>query len=306
MSFRRVAIAVVVAVALCAVAAAPRSAAAAPGKFYVVGMGSAPDLITLRALDVIKRADIFILEGDSDRQFYKEHLERREVWIAPKYLRVFLGIDPQQLKDPAHRAAAQENARQRQELVDRIRRAVAGGKIVAALQGGDPMMYGTTFYFEMLPKEFPSEIVPGIGAFQSAMAAVKASPVYGWDTSSVVLTMGDWPGRLDTNEKLMALKASMVFYTMHIEYPALFAQLAKHYPKETPVAVVSFAGDRTQQRVLRSTVGRFLSEVPYKDLPPEMHSLVVGKFLTVGQARKDGISNGAKWIERHHGRKGQH
>ncbi|MCU0619982.1 MAG: SAM-dependent methyltransferase [Gemmatimonadales bacterium] len=303
MTISRLAVAVVVALSAGAI---PRVAAAAPGRFYVVGTGSAPDLITLRALDVIKRADIFILEGDGDRQFFKDHIGKREVWIAPKYLRVFLGIDPKTLKEPAHRAAAQKNARQRQELIDRIRRAVGSGKVVAALQAGDPMMYGTTFYFELLPKGFPSEIVPGVGAFQSTMAAVKASPVYGWDTSSVILTMDDWPGRLDTNERLMALQASMMFYTMHVDYPALFAQLAKHYPKDTPVAVVSFAGDPKQQRVIRSTVGKFLNEVAYRDLPPEMHTLVVGKFLTAGQARKDGILHGAKWIERHHGREGKH
>jgi precorrin-4/cobalt-precorrin-4 C11-methyltransferase len=297
MTARLAAAAVAALVALCA-----SPAAAAPGKFYVVGTGAAPDLITLRALDVIKRAHVFVLEGDGDRSFYQEHIGKREVWIAPKSLRIFLGVDPKTLKDPEQRKAAADLARQRKELIDRISRAVRAGKIVASLQGGDPMIFGTTFYFELLPKDVPSEIVPGVGAFQTTSAAVKASPVYGWDTNAVILTMADWPGRLDVNEKLMATQASIVFYTMHLEYPALFAQLAKHYPKETPVAVVSFAGDRAKEKVVRSTVGKFLAEVPWKDLPAEMHTLVVGKFLTVGQARKDGITWGAKWIKRHHGK----
>ena len=127
----------VAAVAVAAVLAMGASrAAAAPGKFYVVGTGSAPDLITLRALDVIKRAHIFILEGDGDREFFKEHIGKREVWIAPKSLRIFLGVDPKTLKDPEHRAAAEDLARQRTALIDRITRAVGAGKIVAALQGG--------------------------------------------------------------------------------------------------------------------------------------------------------------------------
>lgn len=283
--------------ALCA----SRPAAAAPGKFYVVGMGAAPDLITLRALDVIKRAHVFILEDADERAHYQEHLGQREVWLAPKSLRIFLGIDPKTLKDPEQRKAAADLARQRKELIDRISRAVRGGKIVASLQGGDPMIFGTTFYFELLPKDVASEIVPGVGAFQTAAAAVKASPVYGWDTNAVILTMADWPGRLDVNEKLMATQSSLVFYTMHLDYPALFAQLAKHYPKDTPVAAVSFAGDRAKQKVARSTVGKFLAEVPWKELPPEMHTLVVGKFLTAGQGRKDGVIAGARWIRRHHG-----
>jgi precorrin-4/cobalt-precorrin-4 C11-methyltransferase len=149
------------------------------------------------------------------------------------------------------------------------------------------MMYGMTLFLEMLPADVPSEIVPGVGAFQAASAALKMSPPYGYDTSAVILTMGDWPGRVDTNEKLMAGGSTMVFYTLALDYPPLFAQLRRFYPADTPVAVVSDAGDQNLQKVFRSTVGRFLEEVDYRSLPRERHMLFVGKFLNVGQARKD-------------------
>ena len=148
-------------------------------------------------------------------------------------------------------------------------------------------MYGMTLFLEMLPADLPSEIVPGIGAFQAASAAVKMSPPYGYDTNAVILTMADWPGRVDTNEKLMAAGSTMVFYTMGLNYPSLFAQLKRHYAEDTPVAVVNDAGDLSHQKVIRSTVGRFLQEVDHQNLPVERHILLVGKFLRVGQARKD-------------------
>jgi precorrin-4 methylase len=85
------------------------------------------------------------------------------------------------------------------------------------------------------------------------------------DTSSVIITMSDWEGRADPNEKLMELGTTMIFYTMHLDYPKLFEQLKKHYPMDTPVAVVSYAGDRINQTVVRSTVGRFLEEANFKD-----------------------------------------
>jgi siroheme synthase len=54
-------------VLLCAV-----PATAAPdygtGKFYIVGMGTAPDLITLRGARVVKDADIILLEEPSERE----------------------------------------------------------------------------------------------------------------------------------------------------------------------------------------------------------------------------------------------
>jgi precorrin-4 methylase len=277
------------------------AAVAAPGKFYIVGMGTAPDLITVRGVEVLKSADIILLEQPSEKDYWKEFIGNKEVWYCPHAARVGLGLDPKTVKDPDIRAIVEKNAKSRQEAVDRIRKAVEAGKIVAGLEGGDPMMYGTTFYLEMLPKDFPSEIVPGVGAFQATSAAVKMSPVFGYDTNSVVVTMDDWPGRKDLNEKLMETQTSMIFYTMGLDYPRLFAQLKRHYPAATPVAVVSFAGDREKQKVVRSTVGKFLTEVDYKTLPADAHTVLVGKFLEVGQARSDALLGVKKQIERVHG-----
>jgi precorrin-4 methylase len=81
----------------------------------------------------------------------------------------------------------------------------------------------------------------------------------------------------------------LVFYTMGLNYPSLFGQLERHYPADTPVAVVNNAGDLSGQTVIRSTVGRFLQEVDYRNLPADRHMLLVGKFLRVGQARKDSL-----------------
>ncbi len=277
------------------------TAQAAPGKFYIVGMGTAPDLITLRGVEVIKSADIILLEQPSEKEYWKGFIGTKEVMYCPHGARVGYGLDPKKINDPDIRTIVENNARHRQEAVDKIRKAVEAGKIVAALEGGDPMIYGTTFYLEMLPKDFPSEIVPGIGAFQAVSAAVKMSPVFGYDTDSVIITMDDFEGRKDINEKLMQTQTSMVFYTMGLKYPRLFEQLKKHYPADTPVAVVSFAGDREKQKIVRSTVGKFLMEVDYKKLPADAHTVLVGKFLKVGQARIDALLGAKKQIERVHG-----
>lgn len=261
------------------------------GKFYIVGMGTAADLITLRGADVLKKADIVLVGDQQERDLWKQYTKDKEVWYCPDSLRAMYGIDPARLTDPQRRARAESASKARQDLVDRIRAAVQAGKVVASMQGGDPMMFGLTFMLEMLPRDIPTEIVPGIGAFQAASAAVKMSPPYGYDTSAVILTPGDWQGRSDINETLMAAGSTMVFYTMHFDYAKVFSQLARFYPADTPVAIVSDAGDHANQKVIRSTVGQFLTEVDYKNLPAERHMLLVGKFLTVGQARKDHLAN---------------
>jgi precorrin-4/cobalt-precorrin-4 C11-methyltransferase len=277
------------------------AAGMAAGKFYIVGMGTAPDLITVRGVEVIKSADLILLEQPSELEYWKEFIGNKEVFYCPHGARVGLGMDPKEVEDPDVRAIVERNAKHRQEAVARIKREVEAGKIVAALEGGDPMIYGTTFYLEMLPKDFPSEIVPGIGAFQATSAAVKRSPVFGYDTNSVIVTMDDFPGRKDINEKLMATQTSMVFYTMGLNYSRLFQQLNKYYPASTPVAVVSFAGERDKQQIVRSTVGRFLKDVDYKKLPNDAHTVLVGKFLEAGQARIDALLGAKRQIENVHG-----
>ncbi len=272
------------------------------GKFCIVGMGTAPDLITVRGAQVVKDADIILLEEPSERDYWQSFIGDKEVWFCPHGSRVGFGLDPKNVKDPDMRAIIEKNAKTRQDTVDKIQQAVQAGKTVAALEGGDPMVYGTTFYLELLPQDFPSEIVPGVGAFNACSAAVKWSPTFGRDTNSVIITMGDLPGRTDTNEKLMATQTSLVIFGMAVKFPTLFEQLQRHYPPNTPVAVVSFAGDREKQQVVRSTVSRFLTDVDYKKFPADSWTLMVGKFLEVGQGRVDALLGaGAAEAVREHG-----
>ena len=290
----RVAICFVIATVLIGCATVKKT----PGKLYIVGMGTAPDLITVRGIQAIKKADIVVVHDPQGLKDWKDFIGNKETWVFPRFNLIFFGIDPNTLQDPSEKALAERLAKARSKIINnKIRYAVEQGKTVAILEGGDPMMYGETFYLEMLPKDFPSEIVPGVGAFQAASAAVKMSPPYGWDTNAVILTMADWPGRVDANEKLMQTGTSMVFYTMHLDYPKLFTELKRHYPENTPVAIVSYAGDRKRQKVITSTIGSFFDEVNLQDVPVDKHMLLVGKFLTVGQARKDGLVSGRKFIE---------
>jgi precorrin-4/cobalt-precorrin-4 C11-methyltransferase len=259
------------------------------GKFFIVGMGTVPDLLTIRGAKIIDESQIIMLEGEEDKEAWKELIGNKEIWMVPNSARRFFGLDPDKVTDENLRKKVKEVDKTRREIIDKITKAVRAGKIVSALQSGDPMMFGLTYYLEMLPEDIPTEIIPGIGAFQAASAAVEMSPPYGWDTNSVILTASDWPERKDKNETLMLHQTSMVFYTMYLDYPLLFKDLNRHYPADTPVAVVCNAGDLNRQRIIRSTVGKFLDEVKYKELP--VHMLFVGKFLTAGQARKDALMN---------------
>ncbi len=272
-----------------------QAAFAAPGKFYIIGMGTVPDLLTIRGAKTIEDSQIVMLEGERDKEAWKDYIGQKEIWMVPNSARLYFGLDPENVTDKELKAKVKEVDKTRREIISRIAEAVREGKTVSALQWGDPMMFGMTYYMEMLPDDIPAEIIPGIGAYQAASAAVEMSPPYGWDTNSVILTAADWPERSDKNESLMSHQTTMAFYTMFIDYPALFKDLNRHYPKDTPVAVVCNAGDMDKQKIIRSTVGNFLKEVKYDDLP--VHMLFVGKFLTAGQARKDALIKSRELLE---------
>jgi precorrin-4/cobalt-precorrin-4 C11-methyltransferase len=254
-------------------------------------MGTANDLVTRRAMKVMEKADVFIVGGESQAKQWSEFIGTRPVWFCPEGTRVLYGADPSKLTDPKQRETALANDALRHTVIAKIEQAVATGKTVVSLQFGDATIFGMLWYLELLPKDFPSEIIPGVGAVQALTAAVKACPVYGYDTNSMILTLPDWPARAqqDSAERLMEHQSSMLFYTMGLNYPDLFAQLQRHYPADTPVAVVCYAGDPDRQQVLRTTVGQFLSQVDYLKLPASDTQFAVGKFLTCGQARRGAV-----------------
>lgn len=76
------------------------------GKFYIVGMGTAPDLITIRGAEVIKSADIVLVGNEQEREMWKEHNRNKEVWYCPDSIRIKFGLDPRTIADPQTRAAA--------------------------------------------------------------------------------------------------------------------------------------------------------------------------------------------------------
>ena len=103
----------------------------------IVGMGTAPDLITIRGSDVIKNADVILVGDEQEREQWKDFIRQKEVWYCPNSLRSMYGIDPTTLDDQQQRVRAVGAAKARQDLVDKIAAAVRGGRRVASLQGGE-------------------------------------------------------------------------------------------------------------------------------------------------------------------------
>lgn len=247
-------------------------------RLYLVGMGpGATDLITLRAVDVMKKADL-VFCSKKMREKFAEYLQGKESG-GDGYWRLFpfYGKDPVELPE-REQAGARKLAAKRAEFIAKVRKAIADGKTVAILDSGDPMIYGP---WEWCLEEFEDlhpVVVPGLSSFNAGNAALGKGVTTSDRTKAVILTSTDWPGKTDTIEQLSKHRSTMVIFTMRAEFPEFIRKLSTSYPPETPVAVVKHAGDPDNQQVVRGTLKTILALVGEEKLPFE-YLIYVGDFL---------------------------
>lgn len=258
--------------------AQPAIATQPPTQLYLVGVGPGdPDLITLRAIETIKRADIiFCMESLKER--FSEYMQDKQVIHGYWRLFPFYGQNPEDLEG-AQRAEAEKLAVRRNEFIALVRQAVADGKTIAIVDSGDPLIYGPWAWTMEEFEDLQPVVVPGISAFNAGNAALRRGITNSDFTNSVILTAADWEGKTDTIERLSTHRTSMALFTMRTEFEEFIRKLAINYPADTPLAVVKFAGYADRQQVIQATVGTILEKVGQDDLPFE-YMIYVGDFLT--------------------------
>jgi len=259
-------------------------------KFYLVGVGPGdPDLITLRAIDTIKKADVIFCMESIEAKF-ATYLEGKEVIHGYWRLFPYYGQDPSELEGEERRRC-EEIAGKRNEFIGKVRRAIDQGKTIAIADHGDPLIYGPWAWCLEEFEDLHPVVVPGVSCFNAANAALARGITTSQRTKSVILTATDWPGKTDTIDKLSVHQTTMVLFTMRTEFKEFIDRLSINYPLETPVAVVKHAGYTGKEEVIQATLGTILDRIGQEKLPFE-YLIYVGDFLThrykkTGMAKKD-------------------
>jgi precorrin-4/cobalt-precorrin-4 C11-methyltransferase len=258
-----------------------------PGAFYVIGMGPGPaDLVTMRAINHLKKCDVIICTKEAAVR-YKMYLQGKELLHLPLF--PYYEALQKQCAEPsqADKQRCEELIAMRKDRALRIRKLNAEGRSVALLEGGDPCIFGSLRWIKQEFSDTEFEVISGISCFNVANALLKREVadayVADWQTRSVILTTPTRErDRMDAVANLSTHRATMVFFMPREFEEKILPKLKKHYPSDTPVAIVYKAGFPEEQMVIKSTLGDFPVQEPEKRW---------SRLIYIGEFLKDAAQN---------------
>ena len=205
-----------------------------PGKVYLVGAGpGAPDLLTLRAAEVLKRADIV---------FHDALVHPEVIALATRAERIAVG------KRCGRFATAQQFINKR--LVDAARK----HQVVVRLKGGDPMLFGRA-QEEITALEASGvqyEIVPGVTSALAAAAEAGVSLTQRGVARSVAFVtprVGAGEAPSEWARSVATADTAVIYMGAGQAQTICTALIAAGLPRELPVVVAENATLTQARRV---------------------------------------------------------
>jgi precorrin-4/cobalt-precorrin-4 C11-methyltransferase len=242
-------------------------------RLYLVSMGVGDvDLITLRAIDTIKKSQVIVCrKGTEDR--FATYLKGKEILDGSLSGWRTYRKDCAITTDEKQKERCRKSNETRAKLIAQIRHALDAGKTVSVLGGGDLCIYGGPYrwYLEEF-KDMHPKIIPGVSCFNAANAALGKDIMLGKECHSAVLTTAR------EVEKFSGHHPTMVIFTMHTKFEDLVEKLKTRYPPETPVAIVFHAGYKDKEHITRGRLDTILQKTQGQDFPFE-HLVYVGDFM---------------------------
>ena len=223
------------------------------GKVYLVGAGPGdPGLITVRAVECLRRADLVLYDG----------------LVNPLLLRYTSATAERTCRVNSLDGRALPQTEINRHLVE----AALSGKTVVRLKGGDPYLFGrgTEEAAALVAAGIPYEVVPGVSAALAASVYAGMSLTHREFSSSVALVTGhEDPAKVESQLDYAALAqfpGTLVFYMGLHRLEAITEALTQAgKPAETLAAVIS-RGTWPQQRTVTGTLADIAARVRRVDL----------------------------------------
>ena len=220
------------------------------GKCYIVGAGCGdPGLITVKGMELLKRADILI---------YADSLVHPDLVAASpapeKYKSWGLKLD---------------------EIISLIEEGVKKGLCVVRLHSGDPALYGSIVEQIVLLRErgIEAEVVPGVSSMFGAAAALQTQFTLRGVSESVIVTRPSGKTLSDADDQIHELSkhgTTMIIFLGTDKIEQVMKSLAR--PRDTPVAVVYHASWE-DQKVVIGTIETIVQQTKEEDI--ERSALII-------------------------------
>ena len=203
-------------------------------KVYFVGCGPGdPDLITVKAIKLIQKADVMVYSGSLIPSPILKLCKKGKLYDAAKLVR--------------------------EEIFEILQKNSKENKIVVRLHDGDPTIYGAIKeQIDNLQKEgIESEIIPGVTSFLASAAALGIQLTLPGVTQTIIITRAEARTKVPEREKISELakhNATMVFYlSVHLLSQIVKQAIDGGYSKSTPAAVV-YRASWPDQKVIVGTL----------------------------------------------------
>lgn len=228
------------------------------GKVYFIGAGPGdPELITLKGKRLIENSDIIIYAGSLvNKELLKYCKENAQIYNSAS-----MTLD---------------------EVLQVTIDGIKGGFDVARVHTGDPSIYGAIReqIDPLEAQEIQCEVIPGVSSFTASASVLKKEFTLPDVSQTVICTRmeGRTPVPEDESlEKLASHKTSMaIFLSVHM-IEDVVNKLTKHYPVETPIAVIQRA-TWPDQKIVLGTLENIAEKVKGEDIT-KTAQILVGDFL---------------------------
>jgi len=236
---------------------------------HFIGAGpGAPDLLTLRAAEVISRCPVCLYAGSL--------VPAEVIARAPEGARV---IDTASLT--------------LEEIIAEIETAHAAGHDVARVHSGDPSIYGAIAEQMRLLRQrgIPFEIIPGVPAFAAAAAALKRELTAPDVSQSIILTrLSGKATPVPEPERLEELAKSRATLVLHLSIRRLREVVricAPHYGEDCPVAVV-YRASWPDERIITGTLADITEKVRAAKIT-RTALIIIGHVLAPPAEQRSGL-----------------
>jgi uroporphyrin-III C-methyltransferase/precorrin-2 dehydrogenase/sirohydrochlorin ferrochelatase/uroporphyrin-III C-methyltransferase len=238
------------------------------GCVYLVGAGPGdPELLTLKALRVLREADVVIY----DRLVSDAIL----ALLPPGVMRIYVG------KESSRHSVPQD------QINERLVKLAKAGRRVVRLKGGDPFVFGrgSEEAEELVAHGIPFEVVPGITSASACSAYAGIPLTHRGLATGVRFVTGhcrqdaplelNWASLADPN-------TTLAIYMGTANADVISDRLiAAGLHRETPVALIE-NGTTPRQRVGITTLSALPAEIVRKGFkPPTL--IVIGKVVTLAE-----------------------